>query len=329
MANKKKKALAAIAGVTTLAILFGGTFAWQSISQTALNEISGTVNPGGRLHSDFVEITDTDNAVMTYDKDVYAENFTSRINNGVQVFARIRIDEYMEIGTGAGNETADLNNAIPLVTGTKLADKSTWVTYKYNDTTSAYRTYFDMSFGGKTVYMPTFNKDMNSLEADMNGTFKEGFKDYTKYTIGQDKTAEATYAGQNENGETVTKKLEETHIAVATPEASVISMEQWIAGGKNTGNFWVYDNDGWAYWAAPIDPDTATGLLLDRLSRTEEIINDDWYYAVNVVAQFITYNDIGAEEGTGFYDTSAGTVPSANALELLKTIGVIVGETAD
>lgn len=328
--NKRRTLTAVLAVMLTAVILLGGTFAWQSISQQALNEISATVNPGGRLHDDFVEITNTgDYKTMTFNKDVYTENFTSRTNNGVQVFARVRLDEYMEIGTGAGNETTELNNATPLVAGTRLDDKNTWSTYKYGDHTSAYRKYFAMSFGGKTVYMPTFNKDMNSLEADINGTFKANFTDHTDYTLGQELTADATYAGQDENDEIITKTVEETHTATETLNALVISMEKWIEGGKHTGNFWVYDNDGWAYWANPIDPDTATGLLLDGINRTEEIVNDDWYYAINVVAQFITYDDIGAEDGTGFYDTTAGTVPTANALDLLNNIGVKVNFKVD
>lgn len=34
------------------------------------------------------------------------------------------------------------------------------------------------------------------------------------------------------------------------------------------GDFWVWDDDGWAYWANAIQPDTATGLLLDGIELT-------------------------------------------------------------
>lgn len=37
MANSKKKLTSAVAVVTAAALLLGGTFAWQSISQEALN----------------------------------------------------------------------------------------------------------------------------------------------------------------------------------------------------------------------------------------------------------------------------------------------------
>lgn len=121
----------------------------------------------------------------------------------------------------------------------------------------------------------------------------------------------------------------ETHAAKETLNAGVISMEQWLArdDDKKTGNFWVWDTDGWAYWASPIQPGTATGLLLDQIQRTATPIGTEgteWYYGINVVAQFITADDLGNETGTGFYNNAKGTAPSANALTLLNTIGVDV-----
>ena len=53
MSNKKKVIATVSAVALTAAIALGGTFAWQSISQQALNETMATINPGGRLHDDF------------------------------------------------------------------------------------------------------------------------------------------------------------------------------------------------------------------------------------------------------------------------------------
>ena len=83
--NKRKKAVAAT--VAAAAILLAGTFAWTSISQNALNEAIVDINPGGRLHDDF----------NGTNKDVYVENFNTGVD-AVPIFARVRLDEYMEIG---------------------------------------------------------------------------------------------------------------------------------------------------------------------------------------------------------------------------------------
>lgn len=359
--NKKKVATSVAAVGIAGAILFGGTFAWQSISQTALNEVSATVNPGGRLHDDFVDIThdsdgNADYSTMTYNKDVYVENFTSLADNGVQVFARVRLDEYMELGVNAGGLSADGtekaadNQASSLIPGAKLEDKSTWTTHIPGDD-DVFHKYWNWDMEGKTTYMPTFNKNKDSLAADINGSFAESFADYTSYAVGTTEDGTAVYDADDniddeigaiegidlsayETAGNISTKTE-THIAKETLDGSVITMTQYIKmladndTSNDTGNFWVWDEaDGWAYWANPINPDTATGLLLDGISRTEEIINEDWYYGINVVAQFITGDDIGQDDGTGFYDPS-GSAPSDNALLLLNKIGVEVNFEVD
>ena len=128
----RKKISSLVAIVMAATILFGGTFAWQSISQEALNEIRGGVNPGGRLHDDFDEPT-IDGDKRIFDKDVYVENFTSTYD-GVEIFARIRLDEYLEYGPGAGDKNADRTD-VQVVDPTndgktpELSDRGTWTTF--------------------------------------------------------------------------------------------------------------------------------------------------------------------------------------------------------
>lgn len=85
------------------------------------------------------------------------------------------------------------------------------------------------------------------------------------------------------------------------------------------GDFWVWDEDGWAYWAQPIKSGETTGLLLDEITH-ENPPSDSWYYGINVVGQFVTADDIGFLNGTGFYDESAGSKPTGNAEMLLEKI---------
>lgn len=341
MTSKRKKTLTSVGAVAMAAVIaLGGTFAWQSISQQALNEATAIVNPGGRLHDDF----DGSN------KDVYVENFTDAVD-GTPIFARVRLDEYMELGTGAGTdrnlaegEALTVSGLTVVGQGSKINDKSTWTTRKPGGG-SAFEEYYtwDME-GGKTVYMPTFNKNKDSLKADVNGTYDGKpdtdipYDDYVAYTVDQQITADATYDNDNNDVEDDGVRIEsETHTAAETINGTVITMEEWAtrwaayqtalednpeadpADYNVKGNFWVWDADGWAYWANPIEPGTATGLLLDGI----ELVNppsDSFYYGINVVGQFVTADDIGYLNGTGFYDRSAGRVPSANAEDLLELI---------
>lgn len=346
MTEKKKKALTAVGAVVMAALVgLGGTFAWQSISQQALNEAAATLNPGGRLHDDF----DGRN------KDVYVENFTDAAD-GTPIFARVRLDEYMEIGLGAGNDR-NLSSDDELTTtgltivgqGAKINDKTTWTTRTptsglANEDGELYWAWD--TEGGQTVYMPTFNKNKDSLQADVNGTYDGQadtdipYDDYVTYTEGQEVTANATYDDDNNDIEDDGTRTEsETHTAKTTINGTVITMDEWLTrweayqtaveGGTPAeqaaddtqvmGDFWVWDDDGWAYWANAIQPDTATGLLLDGI----ELVNppsDSYYYGINVVGQFATADDIGYLNGTGFYDRTAGRLPSSEAEDLLELI---------
>ena len=187
--DKRRFIAAGISLVLIVAIMLTGTFAWQSISQNVVNEVGVKgLNVGGRLHDDF---NGEEN------KDIYVENFGNE-----PILARIRLDEYMEIGAGAGRkgEQQETNQAEPVVEGTELEDQTTWTTHIPNETgvidcdtpTSKLHEYFDWEMGGSTIFMPTFNKNKDSLKSDVNGTFagpdgdpstkEDRFEDYQEYT---------------------------------------------------------------------------------------------------------------------------------------------------
>lgn len=342
MRDKRKLTASVIAGGMAVAILLTGTFAWQSISQTGKNEMMGDPNPGGRLHDDF----DGEN------KDIYVENFTDP-KDGTPIFARIRLYEYMEVGEGAGDPNAQGRGTDIKVIGktnAKFDDPATWAIH-YLDQDDAMATTDHLTFhdyvtwdqeGGSTVYMPTFNKNKDSLLIDQNGTLEgpdsvrpgqqgdglDAYQDYRTYTVGQQATGNAIYDADDDTADEVGAYLtpdtvdggyqvvvppeaqvggpvlgtdytlnKETHKAQQTEDCTVITMAEWkdMPDEEKVGNYWVYDTDGWAYWAAPIMPGTATGLLLDGVHMNQP--DEEWYYAIDVVAQFSTANDWGTVDG--------------------------------
>ena len=166
--------------------------------------------------------------------------------------------------------------------------------------------------------MPTFNKNKDSLKADINGTFAgpdndpetddDRYADYHAYAAGDTKEADAVYdndANDIDEGDDATDpenitKVPETHTAKSTLNGTVMTMAEWKEAGSRPGNYWVYDTDGWAYWANPIAPGEATGLLLDKIELKKDLA--DWYYAINVEGQFATAEDIGNKaDGSGFF----------------------------
>lgn len=331
--SDRKKLRSVTAGMTAIALLTTGTFAWNAFSQDAINEtVGGSLEAAGRLHDDF----------NGKNKDVYIENY-SEVGEGGAIYARVRLDEYMELGDGAGTDEAMDDESIVVLRGDKakgeditplIDDVSTWDTYLYNSTSQGedIRNYRGMSFGGSTVYLPTFNKNIDSLASDINGTLAgpDGLKfegddeygDYYQYTEGEEVTQVASYDLDDndiDEGEvsiegTNHELIEETHVAKTTKISTIMTMSEWEAAGSLVGPYWVYDTDGWAYWAQAIRPQTATGLLLTGVHGVKNP-RGDWYYGVNVVAEMATADDWGKkEDNDGFYQNGI----TDNALALLN-----------
>ncbi len=225
----KKVASTVAATVLSSLLLLGGTLAWQSISQQALNEASSEVNPGGRLHDDF-------NFKGEENKDIYVENFADE-----PIYARIRLFEYLEVGDAAGmdlenNQRYDPATGNVSITGPGLvgsepltavvetkgahySNKGSWHLHKFDDMYNPSDPYFIWHTGGKTVYMPTFNKNKDSLQPEINGTLQgdnglypwadpeggeDAYSDYRPLAVGDKRTAyEVRDADSNTDDELV------------------------------------------------------------------------------------------------------------------------------
>ena len=353
MANKKRIATSVAAVATAAALLLGGTFAWQSVNQTALNEASDVINPGGRLHDDF----------NGSNKDVYVENFADE-----EIFARVRLEEYFEIVMNKGTDAETVEyivgyeekdgegNFVLDDEGNPKKHYEVFTDYTSDGTFDAaiqkdgegniVDSWWSWTTGGQTQYLPTFNLNKDSLQADINGTYagpdgnpdteEDKYTDYVDYLNGYAidelvEGAEIYDADTNDvdegdaavEGTNIKTIAGESHAITATANASLMSMDEWqaLSEAEQIGDYWVYDDDGWVYYAKPIAPHTATGLLLDGIALNQ-VMDDSWYYAINVVGQFITADDMGKSDGTGFYDETKGEAPSPEALVLLETIGV-------
>ena len=335
VSTKRKRAAAVISIALVLAIIMSGTYAWVSISQIAYNEVYGTPNPGGRIHDDYDEAN----------KDVYAENFGT-----IPLFVRIKLNEYMESGTGAGLKSLDGgatpnpgNEAVPFLTGTDIDDKSGWPAHipdtgltvcDIGDNDLIHR-YITWVLGGSKIFMPTFNKNLESLSTeasgsaidelaggptaigrdDLSGDSNDGSHNY--WTAGETVISTEYYWDPDLNGgaggEATRPNITHTAKSTLLPDAvhgGVMLMAQWKTLGCPLGNFWVYDVDGWAYWANALPPGESTGLLLNGLSIAEPDI--DWYYCIDVIGQFATSADLDMF-GQG---TESITVDAAYLLDL-------------
>lgn len=296
--RNRKKTIATVAGLAAL-LLTTGTFAWTSISQQALNEKDGQTEAGGRVHDDYNK--------ESGNKDIYAENYQTQ-----NVIVRIKLSEYME------------DNGNPMVADTVKTDKSTWTPYTVPGSTNseAYRKYVTWDLGGDKVFLPTFNDDVDDKSVDASGDAIDVL------TTGQtapgtgehvDFTAGTEY--DNTGAVVTTPGTGNVAKATLTQKNAPMSMADWLSlpAADQQGDFWVIDEDGWAYWANILAPGESTSLLLSQLNWNQTALGDldDWYYGIDVLGEFATKSDVGK-----FATDSAYGAPSTNANQILDMLTV-------
>ena len=336
MRKNIKKTAAAVAAVLSAGFLvLGSTLAWQSTRQLAENQKYVTTNPGARLHDDY-NGTDV--------KRVFVENFGEN-----DVAVRVQIREFLEYGPDAGKETGEKRVAVDI--GARYKDPNNWPIHIPSDNedvtkcANKFHDYVTYTFGGITKYLPTFNMNKDSLAADINGTYEAQFKDYKDYNTATDAVtqdevwdadnntddegngAQGGKGGvENTNYKLVKNQSHQIASTLGQQDDKVISMAKWMeseaTGGKGSkpGNYWVYDTDGWAYWANPLSKKTATSLLMNAAKLSNKP-DDDYFFTINVIAQAASLGDLGEFYEDGFWDPVKGTAPTANAQKLLKAIG--------
>ena len=261
----KRKLYSVVAAVSVGTLLIAGTFAWTNFNSSIINNFFGLGagqgpqerTPGGTLHNDFVEGKDY--------RDVYIENWGEE-----PLIVRIQLSEYMEIGEGAGNKNgAENNHAVSIVDGASLGDVSTWTRFNgnlesgINRSADSFRYHWNWTMGGNKLYFPAPEELRATLDAN-----------------GVDFVSTTSPVGSLEGIDLPT-------VYRRTLNSEIISMDEWLIRGMPLGNYWVVDVDGYSYWASPLAPGDATGLLLHKV----ELVNApeyDYFYAINVVAHMAT-----------------------------------------
>ncbi|WP_251712604.1 hypothetical protein [Lactococcus ileimucosae] len=312
----KKRYIIPILLLSVLSITSAGTFTWTSISQRAVNETRFEELPGGRLHDDFEGLNHLTRQQGRTNKDIYVENYSSE-----NILARVRLSEYMEVGAGAG--AAENNQATPLsgagLENATLADHNSWAVvrpggYLSDATTlSRLRDYVTLHLGDDNsrpkIFMPTFNQNNQSQESNTTGRGLETLTGayntnlgismpgtHDQWSLGQAHTSTLRTWDARNGAEVLTSDV--THTAQATVQSQhggYMTMNDWIALGRPTGNFWVHDNDGWFYWATWVPANSATSLLLDALEVN--FSDGESFYGMHVESDLATAEDISTWQG--------------------------------
>jgi len=295
MQRQYKKHLIGVTALALCVLLVAGTFAWTNFASSIVNSFFGSgsqgneeTGPGGTLHNDFEEGKDY--------RDVYMENWGTE-----PLIVRIKLTEYMEIGEGAGDKNgAENNQAISIVDGASFDNLNSWTPFngdlanQVRQPSDGFRYYWNWTMGGQKHYLPA--------PRDLRGTQDENGIDFvsTRSPVGSDVDLPTDYS--------------------TTRHAEVLSMNEWLSRGMPLGDYWVVDVDGYSYWAAPLEPEEATGLLLHRVALNNRP-TEDYFYAINVVGHMATIDDAPDNYSMFLLDASENATTLVN-----KVADVIRGE---
>ena len=253
--NQRRVLSSATAVICVLAILLSGTFAWRAVS-SALNEFTG-LKPPPELQAGGNLHDDFD--PETGDKSVYVENTGEK-----DIYVRIKLNEVLELGTTTAPDTPVWETHVP---GTSVAECEGDEEYHLDD------------------FVWTMGNDDPYDFATIVGATGWSTTDY-----------EANDALVGGIGVANTVDLSEEDKDLTAPACEVITMAEYNAKTpEEKADFegWVYDADGYAYWSQPLAPESATGLLLSHVA-TPSTYTDDYYYAIDVIMEYVDIEDLPA-----------------------------------
>lgn len=294
MTPEKKRKLRNIALLALLGLI-GGTFAFQSFNQQAINdrEMTNQTAVGGRVHDYFNREEEN--------KDVFVGNFGQE-----PIMVRLRLSEFMEV------RERGIDDWRQLVDDTSRENTQGWPYYipepdnlkQRTGVGAAFNSYSELTFGWEgngtaPWYLPTFNMVYDDDRTAAAGDARDYEADGTTHP-GNGKSDQwgegGSYDNSNNNypGAGVTRHTTQTLPQDLTP----MTLQEW-QGTNQVGNFWVIDHEtGWAYWANQLNGGQATSYLLDAAEMLPDAdnINGSYYYAIHVESDLISVSEEFQEE---------------------------------
>jgi len=292
--TSKKPLIAALTVVLVVAILLGGAMAWTDFTQSRTNKFRGANDADVTLHDEF----DGEN------KDVFVEN--SGTNT---IYVRVRLDEFMQVNDHI------FKMADPAPTP-DVRDKTTWIPHTY-----AGKSIVDC---GNTDTKDKFHNHYKWKISGADRKYLPGTPGMVYGTLGADGKVDENPTGGKPTATASAPILMSEFLALENLDySSQMSAAQKAEWDRIKAGLWILDDTakaadggGWAYWSAPLLPDTATNLLLDEVKLHKDA-DDDWIYRIDVKLQAVTANDFGKWNDTS---STCGYKTTPGAQKLINNV---------
>ncbi|MDR3314109.1 MAG: Ig-like domain-containing protein [Oscillospiraceae bacterium] len=309
----KKKAAALVSIVALCATALGGTYAYRDFKQHKSNELGGiNTRYEARLVEDFVEIPDWKVEDGDVKKEIRVTNLGHAAAGYGDVYVRLQLKEFMEIGEVTYIETEkrymiDTDGqfitfptpeaallAYPAHIVTLLTDKVTGATGYFiqtqeHDPNGQMGKYVltDIIIGAADPVIPGSRRAVNINHHGVVTTDANGKKTYVTHS---DECDYPIHPWNVTNLET--RQYIDAYIEWQLNTGAIIRLSDW--DGKPVAK-WILDDsnaDGWAYWGQPLhtDGDTTANLL-----NSVALINQpdgEFYYVIHVDMESVSLDEL-------------------------------------
>ena len=327
--KNRKRAAAAIAVIALIATMLGGTYAYHDIKQHKSNEFMGSTSKyEARLVEDFAEVEDWQVGDGAVDKKISVVNHGREAEGYGEVYVRIQLKEYMEIGEIRYTETEKrymLDTAGKFVIFETEAEalSATGPGGAYEGHALAELT--DAVTGRHGWFIETQDHDINGQMGkhvitefevgDAEKVIKDGpgratdtnhhgtvIKDSDGNTVGfSHESEECLYKVHSWKGDADSRLDTRDYIEWQLNTGAIITVSEWLdpAGpykGQPVGKWIVEDRDdsGWVYWGEALKPDGGqTANFMESVTLVKQP-DGSFYYVIHTELEAVSLEELAS-----------------------------------
>ncbi|MCL2671400.1 MAG: hypothetical protein FWF10_05135, partial [Clostridiales bacterium] len=297
-----RRTLAVLLTLAALAaVVVGVTYAWRDSRQHKSNEMGGGTGPRyeGRLVEEFDEVTDWKVSDGPVTKKIRVSNLGKSSDSFGDIYVRIQLKEYMEIGQASFKET-EKRYMINETDGKFLVYGSEELARAAHPGHEVAQLY-DAVVGVGGWFIETRAHDSNG---------QMGKYVITEITIGSatpviggstravnlnhhgHPSDECNYPVHAWNGTTLaTTQYVEWHLN----DAKIMKLSDWLAAGSPEVDMWIIDdmsNSGWVYWGRVLHTDGDITADFMRSVSLKEQPEGSFYYVIHVELEAVSHDEL-------------------------------------